>query len=119
MRPVPLYHFTCEHRAMLIDENGGFLVPAFQPFLDTALLWLTIDGRASAAHLGMASHEIITCDRMEARYRVDDPIDARPWNEVRREFDPRVIKLLEQAHGARPSFWYVAHSRQIAVRDDR
>ncbi len=109
---MTLYHFTCAHSLVGIEVDGGAIRPRRHPLLGFAVVWLTADRAATAAHLGLASHDIVKCDRMAFRYVIDNPIAALPWVEFRSRLPIEAARTLEAARGARPGLWYVSRAVQ-------
>lgn len=98
---------TCGHSMPQIIEAGK-VTPHRHPVLGTALSWWAFDPNASARALGLASHEIVTCDRMEFLF-VAVPEDTHlivPWSSVSRQF--QMGTYLEASKGTRPTLWGVA-----------
>lgn len=106
----PLYHYTCEHRARLIREDGS-VRPGWQlgapPEIPWArFAWFTDMAVPARDALGLTS-EILTCDRTEYRFEAAYvPPELVPWVSVRQGF--RWAEYLESAPGARPAHWWVS-----------
>jgi len=98
---------TCSHSFSQIIEAGR-VNPHRQQMLGTALSWWSFDPNASAQALGLASHHLVSCDRMEFLF-VAVPEDTHlivPWSSVSRQF--QMGTYLEAARGSRPTLWGVA-----------
>lgn len=104
-----LYHFTCEHALRRIGDDNGLIVPHYQPFLDTGVVWMTHDPHATRDALGLSS-VTLGCDRMFARFEIPDPEDAVPWNAIRHHY--KYGHLLEAVKGTRPDLWWVSRLPQ-------
>lgn len=113
-----LYHYTCTHRAELIDPAGGVLMPTPHPLLGAQpLLWLTTSAAAHRAALGLSSH-LLSCDRMACLYRLTDEHaeEVYSWAWVRATLPRSGVLRLEAARGARPALWWVSLIPQPAER---
>lgn len=104
-----LYHFTCEHSARGISENGGLIVPRFHPYIGFSVVWMTYDPGATREQLGLSSHSL-GCDRMAYRFEIESPDTAVAWNTVRDRY--KHARLLEATPGTRPSLWFVSRMPQ-------
>ncbi len=113
---MKLYHFACVHSAAGIDGDGGLIRPNRHPLLGVDVVWMTADPSASAVALGLASHTIITCDRMAVRYVIDTPRDANPWSDLRAMLPVNLARTFEAARGTRPGAWWVSTVPQSARR---
>lgn len=102
-----LYHFTCRHVSPLIGRRG-VLTPKPQPLLGGwPLIWLTDLDVADRDALGLSSN-MISCDRTEVRYVVDDPDSCLPWDvwaEGRHVLRSRRSAL---TFGCQPAHWWVS-----------
>lgn len=102
------WHYTCHHRAALIDADLT-LRPHPQILMGNHLLvWLTDLDTPDREALGLTSTHL-RCDRTEVRYRVVDG-DIVPWAEwadVNR-IDRRLRS--ELTFGRRPRHWFVSTS---------
>ena len=101
------YHYTCDHGHRLI---GGTIVPGetlgrYDYDGPHVYAWFTDLAHPNRDALGLTS-TILSCDRIEHRYRVTDTRDLIHWAHVRR--DHPWAALLESAPGARPMHWWVA-----------
>ena len=76
---MPLYHFTCSHGRDGIDASG-VIRPVHQPFLGVDLAWFTDDATLGYHDLGLQSSVLLTCDRMEFRYRVTRRSSIVRWD---------------------------------------
>lgn len=104
---LTLYHFTCAHRAPLIQRSGE-LRPSPHPLLGASLVWLTDVAESDRWALGLTS-SWITCDRTAVRVCVPPPARIvlwRVWALKRRV----PLALLDTLHddGARPEHWWVS-----------
>ena len=105
---------TCAHSVWQIEE-AGVVTPHRHPVLGTSLSWWAFDPHATARALGLASHNIVKCNRMEFQFQAD-PEDAHliiPWASVSRQF--QMGTYLDAAKGARPGLWGVAFEPVRAV----
>lgn len=103
-----LYHYTCEHRAPLI-EAAGVLEPAPQPMLDDhPLTWLTDLYPPDRYGLGLTT-VLLTCDRTEFRVTVDrgDAEQFTRW--AVRNGHGAGARLLCSA-GTLPAHWWVTEA---------
>jgi len=102
------FHRACSHSAADIEADGLVIRPHYQQMLGTRLSWFTFDRGASAQALGLASHRIISCDRMERLFEVveEDRHLIVPWASVSRQF--QMGTYLEATKGTRPGVWGVA-----------
>jgi hypothetical protein len=105
---VILYHYTCRHSAYSIELDKFTL----RPGLD-GLLWLTDLDAPDRRGLGLTSH-ILDCDRTRFRFAVPDPVEAYRWLEVRKEFPPPRVRLLEADPHVLLAHWYVTGTPQAA-----
>lgn len=116
VRPIPLYHFTCNHMAGLIGRRG-LLQPMPHPLLDGKFVWLTADPHAKREHLGLSisyASELHDCDRMACCYVLDPvPDSCTPWLYARLNLDVKAVERLEQ--GCDPSTWWISQL-PVAVR---
>jgi hypothetical protein len=101
------YTRTCLHSAPQIEE-AGVVTPHRHPMLGASLSWWSFDPHASALALGLASHHIVSCDRMEFLFAAhpDDTHLIVPWPSVSRQF--QMGTYLDAAKGTRPGLWGVA-----------
>ena len=103
---MKLYHFTCDHGAKFIREDG-VLKPRLHPYLGESFVWLTPLANPQPRDIGFNRHGRLQCDRMAHRFEVETD-QAVPWAEVRSRFGDLEVQQLERAPGANPSLWYVS-----------
>jgi len=110
----PLYHYTCSHGAEGINASG-VIRPFPQPFLGgVSLAWFTEDPDLSYDGLGLQSSVLLTCDRMEHRYKVSQhPFIIRwsKWAAVRRVPLSTVCAF---GAGRAPGAWWVSQREVTA-----
>jgi hypothetical protein len=86
------------------------------PLLGYGVVWLSLEPAPTAAALGLASRQLVTCDRMAARFDVDEPVDAVPWYSVRDRLPGPLARQLtiafQAALGTRPGVWYLSRVPQ-------
>jgi len=108
------FHRTCSHSVWQIEDEG-VVNPHRQAFLGVSLSWWAFDRTAPALALGLASHNLVKCDRMEYQFAAV-PEDAHlivPWSAVSRQF--QMGTYLEATRGTRPTLWGVAFEPVRAV----
>lgn len=122
-----LWHYTCTHGRLALDEGGALLPPLWQVsevpgglpvsvYGLLGLVWATAVDEPDRLALGLTS-ATISCDRLAYRYRV--PGDAfRPWGRLRSRLDPDLVEALETAPGAQPAQWWVAEGPVDGARLD-
>jgi hypothetical protein len=115
---MTLYHFACVHSARFILDGGGRLLPNLHPVLNIPVIWMTSSYRSTAAELGLASTQLVKCNRMAVRFAIDDPVDAVPWSAIRDKLPPRVALQFEGARGTRPALWWISTATQSARVDN-
>lgn len=97
------YHFTCSHRVRAINASRRL-----KPMGNWSLIWLTDLPDPPRTALGLTSY-ILSCDRMEWRYTVDDTDgQVMRWTDYRRAHRPPWAAEIESAEGAMPAHWFVA-----------
>jgi hypothetical protein len=109
----PLYHYTCSHGLVLIEQDCWTLRP--NGLVEPSLLWLTDLDQPDREGLGLTMR-VLKCDRTRHRFIVPQPLDVTPWVEARRGFRPTYVESLEKAKGARPEHWFVTRTPQLAQR---
>jgi hypothetical protein len=124
-RPDVLFHFTCQHCAPHVVQDG-LLLPITDQLTMTApdgllpLVWLTDLPVADRFGLGLTSLGL-QCDRTERRFTVARTDFTRPWWRWRRAHPEHAATAqeLESAPGARPRHWWVSEQPvPILAADD-
>ena len=107
---MKLYHFTTEAGARGIRESG-VIETNLHHVLGEYFAWFTNHPAPSSASLGLKrrriGRSIMTGDRMVERIEVDVPQPER-WADVRIQFTPELLVMLEDAPGANPDIWWVS-----------
>ena len=106
---MTLYHFTCSHGYSSIG-SAGLLRPMTQVAMPVPyrLVWLTDLDVCDKRALGLQSEIVLTCDRSEYRYRVDDDGDVETFDEwadsvhLDRSFRSALM------FGRKPRHWFVS-----------
>lgn len=109
-----LYHFTCEHGAERIVQEG-LLRP--NPLLKPSVIWLTNLSDAPREWLGLTSI-ILECDRTQYRFsaEVEEPERYVDWAK-RVRLSRRVRDAWELAPGALPMHWWISETPLPVLRD--
>jgi hypothetical protein len=101
----PIWHWTCDHRAPMIREDG-LVKPHPQPVLARLeLSWWSDLGPEHRYELGLTSNTL-SCDRMEARFEAKIPAELIWWPHYAR-FVPRAIRDQLEV-GRLPAHWWIA-----------
>ena len=111
-----LYHYTCEHWAMMIGP-AGVLRPWYQPFLGIGLVWLTDMAEPDREALGLTS-SMLMCDRTEHRYRVTSAADIEPWLLFPSHAADDEFLALFESPPRQPARWFVSRHDVAVVLDD-
>jgi hypothetical protein len=112
-----LWHFTCEHgfaglkRRGFLQPRVHLLAPELGP-----VVWLTSDPHPARDDVGLTS-SMLSCDRMQHRYRVDAWGDGCvAWDLVRESVNPRFVHDAESF--GKPASWWVSRVPLYAVLDE-
>jgi hypothetical protein len=107
------FHYTCEHRAPGIRDDG-LVYPGHKQTHGAnadilgipwaAYAWFTDLAVPAREPLGL-TNEILVCDRTAFRFRAIDGARLVPWISIRRNH-PWAGYL--ETGGARPAHWYVS-----------
>ena len=111
---MDLYHFTCQHGAEGIRDDGVVIPVAHlrrrEPGLPEVLVpwaefvWFTDLDLPLRDCLGLTSY-MLRCDRTEHRFRALSGSELVPWMTVRKRYPWRVAL---EVPGTRPVHWYVS-----------
>ena len=111
------YHFTCDHGHRGLIEEGHTL-PVPQPVLKgVRLSWFTTNPKGDGTALDAPL--LLTCDRLEYRFRVTDDTDLRPWlgSHEQAAMPPIIQRVLHNRYG-NPAEWYISsHPVPVEVGD--
>jgi hypothetical protein len=123
-----LWHYTCAHGRLALDQGGALLPPLWQvrevplglPLSAYALLglvWATDAEVPGVLALGL-TRLTISCDRTAYRYAVPGEVFT-PWGEIRSRLPGDLVDALEGAPGVEPSHWWTAEGPVDGARLDR
>lgn len=102
-----LYHYTCDHQAPSIAQDG-----VLKPGID-GLVWLTDLDAPPRLALGLTSYTL-SCDRMANRFTVTQSADTVWWMRYRKLRPDLVAK--ELCDGVMPMHWWVSERPVSLVR---
>lgn len=103
-----LYHYCCHHSAYAIEHDRFTLRPGLDGFV-----WLTDLDVPDRRGLGLTSR-ILSCDRTECRFVVDEPIEVERWIDVRRALPRPLVRDLEADPRVLLAHWYLTAHAQAA-----
>lgn len=114
-----LWHFTCGDHGHARIGARGVLRPNLHPLIRALgpIVWLTDDPDPTRDAVGLTS-SMISCDRLQYRYRALGASVCTPWRAFRHRVSPAVLTDLE-SFGEPDSWWVCFRPLRVVLDDDR